>query len=276
MVRFNEKIDPEKSDMKQIIDRELKNITMSGELKDRIRNRAGRTLCRKSNRLWKTAAAAAAVLVIGGATVSAGYHMLNQLLVNGETMPRLDPVEIVKMNAPDAAADEYGLTNKDYRNYSELKEELGTKLLDSELSQDNPYMQCHIMTDTDSFAIITVENFILGDTDNYQLLEGVNRYSYDHGRVYYSPVSLKAELILNEEQMALGWDTEYLGMYRFMENYISRQGYRVNILEDTIAEDPPEDYVSDKTAVFAADGIRYTLTGQVSIETLKEIVDSMK
>ena len=65
-------------------------------------------------------------------------------------------------------------------------------------------------------------------------------------------------------------------MSQFVEQYISKQGYRVNILEDTISETPPEDYVSKKTAIFVADGIRYSLTGQVSMETMKEIVDSMK
>ena len=63
------------------------------------------------------------------------------------------------------------------------------------------------------------ENFILGDTSNYQLLKDIDRYSYDHGTVYFSPVSLKAELILGEEQLAHGWDTDYLGMYRFVEHY---------------------------------------------------------
>ena len=35
-------------------------------------------------------------------------------------------------------------------------------------------------------------------------------------------------------------------------------------------------FLAKKTAIFVADGIRYSLTGQVSMETMKEIVDSMK
>lgn len=263
----------ETSGIKHIIDQELKDVRMSDALKGKIRSR---TSCRKSNRIWKTAAAFVAVFVLGGATVSAGYHILNNIQVNDEVLPELDSMEIVRINAPNAAANEYGILEKDYGSYSELRKELDINLLDSELSGDNPYIQCHIRTDPTSFAMITVNNFILGDTGNYQLMEETNRYSYDHGEVYDSPVSLSADLILGEEQMAHGWDTDYLGMYRFVEQYVSAQGYLVNLMEDTIGEEPPADYVSKKMAVFVADGIRYTLAGQVSTDTMKELVDTMK
>ena len=261
------------SNMKHIIDQELKDVRLSDAIKNKLRNRA---VCQKSSQLWKTAAAFAAVLVLGGATVSAEYHVLNKVHVNDEVLPELDSMQIVEMNTPEAAVNEYESIEKDYNSYSELKNELGTKLLDSELSSNNPYMQCHIQTDPENYAIIQVYNFILGDTDNYRLLKEIDHYSYDHGEVYFSPVSLKADLILGEEQMAHGWDTDYLGMYQFVEQYISAQGYRVNLVESTIAEDPPEDYVSKKVAIFVAEGIRYTLAGQVSFDTMKEIIDTMK
>ena len=144
------------------------------------------------------------------------------------------------------------------------------------LSQDNPYMLCRLYTDPDSFAIITVDNFILGDTDGYRFLEEENRYAYEQGEVYSSPVSLKADLILSELQMAVGWDTEYLGMSRFVESYTSEQGYKVNILEDMAEGVNPQDYVSKKTAIFVAGGIRYTLSGRVPMDVMKEIVDTMQ
>ena len=34
--------------------------------------------------------------------------------------------------------------------------------------------------------------------------------------------------------------------------------------------------VSEKIAVFVSDGIRYTLKGRVSVDTMKTIVDTMK
>ena len=36
----------------------------------------------------------------------------------------------------------------------------------------------------------------------------------------------------------------YLGMYHFVEQYESAQGYLVNLVEDTIGEEPPADYVA--------------------------------
>ena len=85
-------------------------------------------------------------------------------------------------------------------------------------------------------------------------------------------------VILSEEQLAIGWNHDYLGAYTFAESYTSPQGYRVNLIEDTTGENAalPDDIVSEKCAVFAADGILYTLTGRVSTETMKEIVASMQ
>ena len=59
--------------------------------------------------------------------------------------------------------------------------------------------------------------------------------------------------------MKNGWDTDYLGIYEFKENYVSAQGYKVNLIEDTTGEDNVENYVSEKCEVFAANGIQYTL-----------------
>ncbi len=75
--------------------------------------------------------------------------------------------------------------------------------------------------------------------------------------------------------MEYGWDIDYLGMYQFKENYISLQGYKVNLLEDTI-KNKTENYISEKCAIFVADGIRYTLKGRTSFENMKYIVDTME
>ncbi len=261
------------AELKEALQQELGGVAMGEGLKNKIRQGVAE---RKPRQLRTCIAVSAAAVILGGTTAFAGYRMLNQVQINGEVLPELDSMEIVKMNEPEAAADENGLIDKDYRDYSRLKEELGTKLLDSELSQDNPYMLCRLYTDPDSFAIITVDNFILGDTDGYRFLEEENRYAYEQGEVYSSPVSLKADLILSELQMAVGWDTEYLGMSRFVESYTSEQGYKVNILEDMAEGVNPQDYVSKKTAIFVAGGIRYTLSGRVPMDVMKEIVDTMQ
>ena len=45
--------------------------------------------------------------------------------------------------------------------------------------------------------------------------------------------------------------------------------------QDT-AEEPSEDYVSEKSAVFVADGVQYTIKGRTSMENIKRIVDSLE
>lgn len=266
-----------KNDIKSIIDSELRQIELTDEIKNNIKSKA---VYHKSNRawgnLWRSLAASMVIVVLGGATVYAGYYMLNKVHVNEETLAGLDSMQIVQMNELDAIPNEYGIVYKDYSDYNAVKDDLGVKLLDTNLSFDNPYMLCRVMTDIKDFAVITVNNFILGDTGNYQFIEAENRYSYSHGTEFFSPISLTVDLILSEDQMSNGWDTDYLGLYEFVESYTSAQGYRVNIIQDTVDEENVEDYVSEKVAVFVADGVRYSLKGRVPIDTLKNIVNTMR
>ena len=109
----------------------------------------------------------------------------------------------------------------------------------------------------------------------YMYLEGENKFQYEHGEVYYSPISLSMDLILSQEQLEQGWATDYLGFYEYVESYTSKQGYKVNLIWNSTEENVSEDYISEKCAIFVADGIRYTLCGHTSMEMIKEIVDSM-
>lgn len=265
-----------KTNMKNMIDRELMHIELSDKVKAGIRSQAAHETPKKTwKRISVSAAASVAVVILGGTTVLAGHYMLNRVHVNEEALPELDSMQIVKLNEIEAEPDENEEIRKDYSDYGTMADALGIKLLDTELSGDNPYMLCRIRTNTTDFAIITVDNFIIGDTDNYRFLEEENRYAYDNGTEYFTPVSLNIDLILSKTQLETGWDTDYLGMYRFVESYTSRQGYVVNIIEDTIEEDL-EDYVSEKVAVFVADGVRYSLKGRVSVDTMKNIIDTMR
>lgn len=280
--------------MKDMIDRELERMVLSEEMKSRIRERA--VPRRRKGRL-KWAAVLAAVVILGGTGAAAGYRILITHSVNGEVLPALDSMRVVQIHFPTGnpeprvpaeqevsarqdrrlwTQDEYGMFHKDFHDYGEIQEELGIHLLDTELSGNNPYMQGHIMTDGSNFAVITVENYILGDTGSYQFVEEENRYSYESGSVFLSPISLTVRLVLSEEQLHQGWDWEYLGMYRFAESYTSAQGYKVNLVERTLENGDTEDAVLEKNAVFAADGIEYSLRGRVSMETMKLIVDMMK
>ena len=80
-------------------------------------------------------------------------------------------------------------------------------LLDTDLSQNNPYMLGNVSTDEKDFLIVTIDNYILGDTSNYHFIDEENRYSYDSGEEYSSPVSLSVDIILSENQLNNGWDT---------------------------------------------------------------------
>ena len=62
-----------------------------------------------------------------------------------------------------------------------------------------------------------------------------------------------------------------------LEEYQSAQGYKVNLIQDNNGDEKlNEGVVSEKIAVFVSDGIRYTLKGRVSVDTMKTIVDTMK
>ena len=289
--------------MKDTIDRELECIVLSEEMKSRIRKKA---VSRRRDGVLKWAVVFAAAVILGGTGAAAGYRMLITHSVNGEVLPELDPMRVVEIHIPEGqpaafasaeqpaapapaeqpdsagqgeltgVPDEYGMIQKDYKDYRKIQEELGIHLLDTELSANNPYMQGHIMTDGSDFAMITVENYILGDTGRYQFLEEENRYAYESGNVFLSPISLTVRLILSEEQLNRGWDWEYLGMYRFAESYTSGRGYRVNLVERTLENGDTGNAVLEKSAVFVADGVEYTLRGRVSMETMKGIVETMK
>lgn len=261
--------------LKEEIDMELNNLVFSDSMKKNVISHKQR---KKHISIMKYAAAFAAIFILSGTTVFAAYILLNKVNVNETTLPELDNMEIVSILPISATTDEYGMVNEKFTDYDEMKNKIGIKVLDSEFADNNPYMQGRIQTDNKDFAIITIENYILGDTSNYEYLPGEERYQYEHGQEYYSPITLSMDIILSETQLNNGWDTDYLGFYDYVETYTSAQGYTVNLIQDTIDEENSnvDNYVSEKCAVFVADGIRYTLKGRTSMETLKMIVDSMK
>lgn len=300
----------ERSEVKAELGRELDRIRLSEAMKDKIRMAAGAESCGKNcgnnygrndraesermrsdqagterinmlkkkkamyQRILRTAAAFAAVVVLGGTTVYAGYRFLNRINVNDQTLPELDSMKVIDVPAFPGEPDECGLIDADYSSYDEVNGLLGNCFLDSDLEGENPYMQVNVYTDNKDFGIISVENYLVGDTDDYQLVEDVGRYNCDPGAVYSSSVSLKVSYMLSTEQEENGWDSDYLGYYEYLDSYVSSAGYRVNLIGSTTNTDPH--FVTEKTAVFVADGVRYELQGRVSMETLKEIVDSMK
>lgn len=266
----------ESENIKEVIDNELKMLCMSDQMKSNIKQRVYKKKTDRSH-FFRTVIASLAFLIFGGTTVFAGYYIANKISVNKEMLPEIDDMQVVKMAHLNIPQDEYGTYESDFTDYDEIKSQIKVDLLDTKLSENNPYLQGHITTDNKDYCNLTMENYILGDTSNHQFLSEENRYTYEHGIEYYSPVSLTVDIIISEEQLKNGWSTDYLGMYEFVESYTSKQGYKVNLIQSTNGDDAlPDGAIAEKCAIFVSDGIRYTLKGRTSIETLKEIIDSLE
>ena len=127
--------------------------------------------------MMQTAAAVAAVMIFGGTCVYAGYSLLGITHVNDTELPALDPMKKVSAGEIPGSCDESGQIFQDYSSYDEVNELLGGILLDSPHAEENPYMQVSVQTDNKDYGIVTVENYILGDTHDYQLVSDIGRYN---------------------------------------------------------------------------------------------------
>lgn len=211
--------------------------------------------------------------IVFSSTIYAVKLVNEQTKVNELELPELDSMKVTNQ----VKNREKGIKPQSISrmNYKQIQEQLGVSLLNSELSKDDRYMILDVETDNKDYAIIKCDNYILGDTSNYSYNdEGF--YSFDEGKLYKSPISIQADIVLSETQLNNLWTTDYLGMYKFTEQFVSEQGYKVNLIEETIDGNQPQDFVSKKTAIFVADGIRYKLTGRTTVENMKQIVNSMK
>ncbi|MSA98828.1 hypothetical protein GKG03_03910 [Finegoldia sp. BIOML-A3] len=212
--------------------------------------------------------------IVFSSTIYAVKLVNEQTKVNELELPELDSMKVTNQ----IKNREKGIKPQSISrmNYKQIQEQLGVSLLNSELSKDDRYMITDVETDNKDYAIIKCDNYILGDTSNYSYNEEDGFYSYDEGNLYKSPISIQADIVLSETQLNNLWTTDYLGMYKFTEQFVSEQGYKVNLIEETIDGIQPQNFVSKKTAIFVADGIRYTLTGRTTVENMKQIVNSMK
>lgn len=260
--------------VKEKIDTELHMIKINEKMKQNIEKSLYR---KKQHRLLKTVAASFIVLLLGGTTVAAGYYAVNKISVNEEVLPKLDDMKIVNIKKLKQPKDKYGYIEQDFKDYKTMQKELGIRLLDTKLASNKAYLQGHLTVDNTDYAMITMDNYIIGDTSRFHYQKEEGWYKYKEGKKYYSPVSLNIDLILSKGQLEIGLDTDYLGMYKNIGQYKSAQGYKVNLLQETNGSGiKDKDVVPRKIAIFVSNGVRYTLKGQVSIDTMKEIVDTMK
>ncbi|MDU6599051.1 hypothetical protein [Finegoldia magna] len=235
-----------------------------------MKNNNGR---KKSTKKLTIALCMIVFAIVFSSTIYAVKLVNEQSKVNELELPELDSMKITKQIKNGERNIKSQSTSR--LNYKQIQEQLGVSLLNSELSKDDRYMITDIETDNKDYAIIKCDNYILGDTSNYSYNEE-GFYSFDEGNLYKSPISLQADIILSETQLNNVWTTDYLGMYGFVEQFVSEQGYKVNLIEEKNDGNQPQNFVSKKIAVFVADGIRYTLTGRTTVDNMKQIVNSMK
>ena len=235
-----------------------------------MKNNNGR---KKSTKKLTIALCMIVFAIVFSSTIYAVKLVNEQSKVNELELPELDSMKITKQIKNIEKSIKPQSISK--MNYKQIQEQLGVSLLNSELSKDDRYMITDVETDNKDYEIIKCDNYILGDTSNYSYNEE-GFYSFDEGNLYKSPISLQADIILSETQLNNVWTTDYLGMYGFVEQFVSEQGYKVNLIEEKNDGNQPQDFVSKKTAIFVADGIRYTLTGRTTVENMKQIVNSMK
>ncbi len=235
-----------------------------------MKNNNGR---KKSTKKLTIALCMVVFAIVFSPTVYAVKLVNEQSKVNELELPELDSMKITKqIKNIEKSIKSQSISRM---NYKQIQEQLGVSFLNSELSKDEKYMISDVETDNKDYAIIKCDNYIIGDTSNYSYNEE-GFYSYDEGNLYKSPISLQADIILSQTQLNNVWTTDYLGMYSFVEQFVSEQGYKVNLIEEKNDGNQPQDFVSKKIAVFVADGIRYTLTGRTTVDNMKQIVNSMK
>lgn len=261
--------------MRDQINYELRNLKLPEDFRQTILHRDAKP--RK-----KTGWYAAAVLlfcVVSSTTVWAGYTFYNSIYVNETKLPPLQPMEKKTVSKLLVTPDELGDYTKDYTDYQDLCEELGIALLDSDLSKDNPYMRITRKTDNCHWNEIIITDYMIGDIPKLTKVDANkgSYYTFQPGKVYGSPVDLSITILHTEEQLA-SYSFDYLGYFEYVETYHSKQGYRVNLIQEAAGEDicdRDSEFKPGCRAVFVADGIQYRLTGHVTIDTMKEIVDSL-
>lgn len=237
---------------------------------------------------YSAAAAILSVVLFGTVAFAAGSLLYSKIKVNQKTIPDLEPMEVVAVKEVDGDITEYGDVEKEYTSVGEAETDLGVHLLDTELAADNEYTKVFYSKIGDGYHVLDVQECIMGDLSNIRewnesvidnTVEGNDEwYAWTQGSIYKSPIDLKVEIISDPAQQEL--DTEYMGYFKYVETFVSEQGYTVNVLQDTVEEDDldamSEIYVPQTQMVFVADGIRYTLKGRVPSGTMKEVVNSMK
>ena len=262
--------------LKKVIDLELEDMKLNDYLKENIRNSFSKQNDRKCylQKPWKIVCTVMVICILSGSTVFAGYYFMNPIRVNQQVLPELDSMEVVEVNKIEGTSKKGSpFVKKEFESYDFVAKKLGVDLLDSNLAENSEYTRIYVKTDNKDWSQIKVRNYIIGDTSDFEkvIVGDEEYYNCSSGEEYFSPISMEIDIIQSKNQLNMGLDRDFLGMYEYVESYTSLQGYKVNILQTT-----DDGEVSEKCGIFVADGIRYLLKGRVSVDELKRIIDSMK
>ncbi len=266
--------------LKQSLDHELLNIEMPASVKENTLNKITAT----SKHRYKPIEVAAMIilcLALGSSAVYAvSSHFFAGGYVNQEEMPALDEYKVININdnitnTSSISAD----TELIFYDYKEFMDDLGVKLLNSPMTQENDQMMI-LYENIGEAVYVKINGFLVGDATITGKSEDGNSYTFEPGNIYGSPITLKISFATTPAQAESGLDVEYLGYYKFDYNYISNQGWKVNVI--TSSQELTEEqrkmfplYQPTVISVFVADGIRYELRGAISKELMEEIVNSM-
>lgn len=254
---------------KEQIDQEMSHIILPEDFEKRILS-----ISHKRERIWKYKVAPVLLcLFLAAAVIGAGYAWYHGIYINKEKLPDLEAMEKKTVRDSKALPDEMGFYWDKYENYQDLCNDLGIDLLCSDLADGNSYMLISRKTDNENWNKIRVTAYIVGDLKSISRIPGKERYRWEPGEIFTSPVDMEIDIITSDSQLCYGMERDFLGNYEFVETYMSKQNYRVQIIRDNsvIGENVKQGY----RAVFVADGIRYIITGQMDLEKLKEIIDTL-
>ena len=197
------------------------------------------------------ASACLAVVLVAGLTVAAGYYRTQDLHVNQDAMPDIDPMTVQPFQLADGLINtdngDFTEYEKEYTDYGELQADIGKDLLDTPYADKKPESILYT-TDAESNEQIKITSYIV----NY---------------AWNTPVNLEIDIAISPEQLN-GFTYDFLGYYEFVEQYTSVQGWKVNVIGSVGAE--------SYHLMFTADGIRYHLYGGAPLYRLKDVVDSME
>lgn len=169
----------------------------------------------------------------------------------------LDEMYITNTNRLDIESDEYGIIEYNWNSYDELQDGLGIRLLRNEKECEAELMNISDQTDNEDYHIIQIHNFAMTEQKF---------------------VNMEISIQCSEEQSIEGLLTEFMGDFQRRGNYVSEQGYKVILISHkTLSLQDTNDDAIDGTisGFFVANGILYEISGELSVNQMKEFIDSL-